>query len=225
MRLQNNKNIDQTKKISFIFDGKKYYGHEGDTLASALLSNGVHLIGRSFKYHRPRGIISAGCEEPNGIVQLELNEFTEPNRRVTEVILYDGLIAKSQNRWPSVRYDFGAINDLLAPFFPAGFYYKTFMWPPKFWKTYEHVIRHAAGLGNSPKKDDPHKYEHYHYHCDTLIVGSGVSGLYAAKIAASKNQKVLLVEQDNVIVDRFYHQIIITTKLMVKAKLYGRTKF
>ena len=199
MRLQNNKNIDQTKKISFFFDRKKYYGYEGDTLASALLSNGVHLIGRSFKYHRPRGIISAGCEEPNGIVQLELNEFTEPNRRATEVILYDGLIAKSQNRWPSVRYDFGAINDLLAPFFPAGFYYKTFMWPPKFWKTYEHVIRHAAGLGNSPKKDDPHKYEHYHYHCDTLIVGSGVSGLYAAKIAASKNQKVLLVEQDNVI--------------------------
>jgi len=197
MRLQNNKNLDQTKKISFFFDGKKYFGYEGDTLASALLSNGVHLIGRSFKYHRPRGIISAGCEEPNGIVQLELNEFTEPNRRATEVILYEGLIAKSQNRWPSVKYDFGAINDLLSPFFPAGFYYKTFMWPPKFWKTYEHFIRHAAGLGNSPKKDDPHKYEHYHYHCDTLIVGSGVSGLYAAKIAASKNQKILLLEQES----------------------------
>ncbi|MDC0233068.1 sarcosine oxidase subunit alpha family protein [Pelagibacteraceae bacterium] len=197
MRLQNNKNIDQNKKISFFFDGKKYYGYEGDTLASALLSNGVHLVGRSFKYHRPRGIISAGCEEPNGIVQLELNEFTEPNRRATEIILYDGLIAKSQNRWPSVKFDFGAINDLLAPFFPAGFYYKTFMWPPKFWKTYEHFIRHAAGLGYSPKKEDPHKYEHYHYHCDTLIVGSGVSGLYAAQIAASKNQKVLLVEQES----------------------------
>ena len=197
MRLQNNKNIDQTKKISFFFDGKKYYGYEGDTLASALLSNGVHLVGRSFKYHRPRGIISAGCEEPNGIVQLELNEFTEPNRRATEIILYDGLIAKSQNRWPSVKLDFGAINDLLAAFFPAGFYYKTFMWPPKFWKTYEHFIRHAAGLGYSPKKEDPHKYEHYHYHCDILIVGSGVSGLYAAQIAAAKNQKVLLVEQEN----------------------------
>ncbi len=197
MRLQNNKNIDQTKKISFFFDGKKYYGYEGDTLASALLSNGVHLVGRSFKYHRPRGIISAGCEEPNGIVQLELNEFTEPNRRATEIILYDGLIAKSQNRWPSVKLDFGAINDLLAAFFPAGFYYKTFMWPPKFWKTYEHFIRHAAGLGYSPKKEDPHKYEHYHYHCDTLIVGSGVSGLYAAQIAAAKNQKVLLVEQES----------------------------
>ncbi len=197
MRLNNNKNLDQTKKISFFFDDKKYYGYEGDTLASALLSNGVHLVGRSFKYHRPRGIISAGCEEPNGIVQLELNEFTEPNRRVTEVILYDGLIAKSQNRWPSVKYDLGAINDLLSPFFPAGFYYKTFMWPPKFWKTYEHFIRHAAGLGNSPKKEDPHKYEHYHYHCDTLIVGSGISGLYAAKIAAAKNLKVLLVEQES----------------------------
>jgi len=197
MRLQNNKNLGQNKKISFFFDGKKYYGYEGDTLASALLSNGVYLVGRSFKYHRPRGIISAGCEEPNGIVQLELNEFTEPNRRATEVILYDGLIAKSQNRWPSVKYDVGAINDLLAPFFPAGFYYKTFMWPPKFWKTYEHFIRHAAGLGYSPKKEDPHKYEHYHYHCDILIVGSGVSGLYAAQIAAAKNQKVLLVEQEN----------------------------
>ncbi len=196
MRLQNNKNLNQTKRIGFIFDGKKYYGYEGDTLASALLSNNVHLLGRSFKYHRPRGIISAGCEEPNGIVQLELNEFTEPNRRATEIILYEGLIAKSQNRWPSVKYDVGAINDLLAPFFPAGFYYKTFMWPPKFWKTYEHFIRRAAGLGDSPKKDDPHKYEHYHYHCDTLIVGSGVSGLYAAKIAASKNLKVLLVEQE-----------------------------
>ena len=197
MRLQNNKNLSQKKQISFTFDGKKYYGYEGDTLASALLSNGVHLVGRSFKYHRPRGIISAGCEEPNGIVQLELNEFTEPNRRATEIVLYKGLIATSQNRWPSVNYDLGAISDLLSLFFPAGFYYKTFMWPPKFWKTYEHFIRHAAGLGNSPKKNDPHKYEHYHYHCDILIVGSGVSGLYSAKIAATKNLKVLLVEQED----------------------------
>ena len=197
MRLQNNKNLNQTKKIGFTFDWKKYYGFEGDTLASALLSNGVHLFGRSFKYHRPRGIISAGCEEPNGIVQLEMNEFTEPNRRVTEVVLYEGLVAKSQNRWPSLNYDLGAINDLLSPFFPAGFYYKTFMWPPKFWKTYEYFIRRAAGLGHAPKKDDPHKYEHYHYHFDTLIVGSGVSGLYAAKIAAAKNLKVLLVEQED----------------------------
>ena len=123
MRLINNKNLNEKKQIGFIFDGKKYYGHEGDTLASALLSNSVHLIGRSFKYHRPRGIISAGCEEPNGIDQLEQNEFTEPNRRATEIILYEGLIASSQNRWPSVNYDLGAINDVLSPFFPAGFYY------------------------------------------------------------------------------------------------------
>ena len=197
MRLQNNKNLNQTKKIGFTFDGKKYYGFEGDTLASALLSNGVHLFGRSFKYHRPRGIISAGCEEPNGIVQLEINEFTEPNRRATEVVLYESLVAKSQNRWPSLNYDLGAINDLLSPFFPAGFYYKTFMWPPKFWKTYEYFIRRAAGLGHAPKKDDPHKYEHYHYHCDTLVIGGGVSGLYATKIAAAKNLKVLLVEQED----------------------------
>ena len=197
MRLQNNKNLNLTKKIGFTFDGKKYYGFEGDTLASALLSNGVHLFGRSFKYHRPRGIISAGCEEPNGIVQLEINEFTEPNRRATEVVLYEGLVAKSQNRWPNLNYDLGAINDLLSPFFPAGFYYKTFMWPPKFWKSYEYFIRRAAGLGHAPKKDDPHKYEHYHYHCDTLVIGGGVSGLYAAKIAAAKNLKVLLVEQED----------------------------
>ena len=196
MRLKNNKNLDLKKEIGFFFDRKKYYGYEGDTLASALLANNVHLVGRSFKYHRPRGIISAGCEEPNGIVQLELNEFTEPNRRATEIILYEGLIAKSQNRWPSLINDLGAINDLLSPFFPAAFYYKTFMWPPKFWKTYE-IIRHAAGLGKSPKTNDPHKYEHFHYHCDVLVVGAGVGGLYAANIAASKKLKVLLVEQEN----------------------------
>ena len=197
MRLNNNKNLNKKKQISFYFDGVKYQGYEGDTLASALLANNIHLIGRSFKYHRPRGIISAGCEEPNGIVQLEQDEFTVPNRRATEVVLYNGLVAKSQNRWPSVNFDFGAINDLLSPFFPAGFYYKTFMWPPKFWKTYEHFIRHAAGLGVSPKKEDPHKYEHYHYHCDVLIVGSGISGLYAAKIAASEKLQVLVVEQES----------------------------
>ena len=196
-RFQNNKSIGKNKIINFFFDGKKYQGYEGDTLASALLANNVHLVGRSFKYHRPRGIISAGSEEPNGIVQLETNEYTEPNRRVTEIQLYEGLKAYSQNNWPNVNFDFGAVNDLLSPFFPAGFYYKTFMWPPKFWKTYEYFIRHAAGLGKSPKKDDPHKYEHFHYHCDLLIVGSGVSGLFTAEIAAKNNLKVLLIEQEN----------------------------
>ena len=196
-RFPNNKNIEKNKILNFYFDGKKYQGYEGDTLASALLANNIHLVGRSFKYHRPRGIVSAGSEEPNGIVQLETNEYTEPNRRVTEIQLYEGLKAFSQNNWPNINFDFGAINDLLSPFFPAGFYYKTFMWPPKFWKTYEFFIRHAAGLGKSPKKDDPHKYEHFHYHCDLLVVGSGVSGLYTAEIAARNNLKVLLIEQEN----------------------------
>ena len=196
-RLKNNKNIDANKEISFYFDGKKYYGYEGDTLASALLANKIYLIGRSFKYHRPRGLLSAGPEEPNGIVQLENGNVTEPNRRVTEVLLYEGLKATSQNRWPNIKFDLGAINDFLSPFFPAGFYYKTFMWPPTFWKKYEFFIRRAAGLGKSPLTDDPHQYEHYHYHCDLLIVGSGVSGLYAAEMAAEQDLKILLVEQED----------------------------
>jgi sarcosine oxidase subunit alpha len=196
-RLKNNKNIDTNQKIGFYFDGKKYFGYKGDTLASALLANNVHLIGRSFKYHRPRGLLSAGPEEPNGIVQLENDNVTEPNRRATEILLYEGLTATSQNRWPNIKFDFGAINDFLSPFFPAGFYYKTFMWPPTFWKKYEFFIRHAAGLGKSPLTDDPHQYEHYHFHCEVLIVGSGVSGLYAAEIAADQGLKVLLVEQED----------------------------
>jgi len=196
-RLKNNKNIDTNQKISFYFDGKKYFGYKGDTLASALLANNVHLIGRSFKYHRPRGFLSAGVEEPNGIFQLENDNLTEPNRRATEVLLYEGLTATSQNRWPSIKFDFGAINDFLSPFFPAGFYYKTFMWPPTFWRKYEFLIRHAAGLGKSPQTDDPHQYEHFHYHCEVLIVGSGVSGLYAAEMAADQGLKILLVEQED----------------------------
>ena len=191
-RINNEGLLNRNKEISFKFNGAKYTGYEGDTLASALLSNGVHLFGRSFKYHRPRGIISAGCEEPNGIVQLEMNEFTEPNRRATEVVLYEGLVAKSQNRWPNLNYDLGAINDLLSPFFPAGFYYKTFMWPPKFWKSYEYFIRRAAGLGHAPKKDDPHKYEHYHYHCDTLVIGGGVYVLGCTLVAVLPKLDALL---------------------------------
>ena len=150
----------------------------------------------AFKYHRPRGIISAGPEEPNAIVQLESGDITEPNVRATEIEIYEGLNATSQNNWPTLNFDFGSINDRLSPFFPAGFYYKTFMWPPKFWGKYEYFIRQAAGLGNSPTTDDPHKYEHFNYHCDVLIVGGGLSGLYAAKLAAKANLKVLLVEQN-----------------------------
>ena len=184
------------KKISFMFDEKKFSGFEGDTLASALIRNGVFLVGRSFKYHRPRGIISAGSEEPNAIVQLESGNITEPNVRATEIEIYEGLSATSQNNWPTLNFDFGSINDFLSPFFPAGFYYKTFMWPPKFWEKYEYFIRRAAGLGKSPTSDDPDKYEHFHYHCDVLIVGGGLSGLYAAKLATKTNLKVLLLEQN-----------------------------
>ena len=184
------------KKISFMFDEKKFSGFEGDTLASALIRNGVFLVGRSFKYHRPRGIISAGSEEPNAIVQLESGNITEPNVRATEIEIYEGLSATSQNNWPTLNFDIGSINDSLSPFFPAGFYYKTFMWPPKFWKKYEYFIRKAAGLGKSPTSDDPDKYEHFHYHCDVLIVGGGLSGLYAAKLATKANLKVLLLEQN-----------------------------
>ena len=185
-----------TKKITFTFDERKYSGVEGDTLASALIRNGIFLIGRSFKYHRPRGIISAGSEEPNAIVQLESGEYTEPNVRATEIEIYEGLRATSQNNWPNLNFDFGSINDFLSPFFPAGFYYKTFMWPPKFWKKYEYFIRKAAGLGKSPTTDDPNKYEHFHYHCDVLVVGAGISGLVATLLAASANLKVLLIEQE-----------------------------
>jgi ABC-type uncharacterized transport system permease subunit len=167
-----------SKKISFTFDGKKYFGKENHSLADALLDNGIFLLGRSFKYHRPRGLISAGSEEANAIVQLETGNITQPNVRATEITLYEGLKAKSQNRWPTLNLDIGSINDFLSRFFPAGFYYKTFMWPPKFWEKYEYFIRRAAGLGKSPTEDDPDKYEHFHYHCDVLIVGGGVALLF-----------------------------------------------
>ncbi|PPR47343.1 MAG: Sarcosine oxidase subunit alpha [Alphaproteobacteria bacterium MarineAlpha5_Bin9] len=189
-----------SKKISFTFDGKKYFGNEKDTLASALLRNGVFLVGRSFKYHRPRGILASGSEEPNALVQLESQGFTEPNVKATEVLLYEGLKANSQNNWPSLKFDIGSVNNFLSPFFPAGFYYKTFMWPPGLWKKYEFFIRRAAGLGKSPKENDPNEYEHVHYHCDYLIVGGGVSGMLASEIlrqGSNENIKILLIDQNN----------------------------
>ena len=153
LRVQSSEFIDETVRISFKFNGKTYHGFKGDTLASALLANDVHLVGRSFKYHRPRGIMTAGSEEPNAIVQVnDKTNRTEPNVRATEVEIYDGLEAFSQNCWPSVNFDIGGINNLISPFLPAGFYYKTFMWPANFWEKYEYFIRHSAGLGKSPTK-------------------------------------------------------------------------
>ena len=196
LRVRTSKFIDETYKISFKFNGKTYYGYKGDTLASALLANDIHLVGRSFKYHRPRGIMTAGSEEPNAIVQLHKNSSrTEPNVRATEVEIYEGLEASSQNCWPSVNFDIGGINNILSPLLPAGFYYKTFMWPASFWEKYEYFIRKSAGLGKSPTMPDPDIYEHKYIHCDVLIIGAGISGIMAAKIAAQNGFKTLLVDE------------------------------
>ncbi len=196
LRVKSSNFIDETTRVSFKFNGKNYHGFKGDTLASALLANGIHLVGRSFKYHRPRGIMTAGSEEPNAIVQVGNDKaITEPNVRATEVEIYNGLEATSQNCWPSVNFDIGGINNLLSPFLPAGFYYKTFMWPASFWEKYEYLIRHSAGLGKSPTKPDTDIYDHKYVHCDVLVIGGGISGIMAAKTAAQNNLKTLLLDE------------------------------
>jgi sarcosine oxidase subunit alpha len=200
LRIKTSRFIDQTSRISFKFNNKTYYGFKGDTLASALLANNVHLVGRSFKYHRPRGIMTAGSEEPNAIVQInDGTALTEPNVRATEVEIYEGLEASSQNCWPSVNFDIGGINNLLSPLLPAGFYYKTFMWPASFWEKYEYFIRKSAGLGKSPTQPDPDIYEHQYIHCDVLVIGSGISGIMAAKTAAKNGLKTLLIEEKSIL--------------------------
>ena len=196
-RLSSGGQIKRTERILFKFNGKKYFGYQGDTLASALLANGVHLVARSFKYHRPRGIFTSGAEEPSALVQVTRDKArTDPNLRATQVEIFDGLEAESQNCWPSVNFDFGEINNLFSPIIPAGFYYKTFMWPGNLWESlYERFIRKAAGLGKSPRENDPDMYDHKYYHCDILIIGTGPSGLTAAKIAAKTGKKILLVDE------------------------------
>ena len=196
LRINSSNFIDETTRVSFKFDGKTYYGFKGDTLASALIANGIHLVARSFKYHRPRGIMTAGSEEPNAIVQINGNTaYTEPNVRATEIEIYDGLEASSQNCWPNVNFDIGGINNILSPLLPAGFYYKTFMWPASFWEKYEYFIRKSAGLGKSPTKPDPDLYEHKYIHCVVLVIGGGISGIMAAKTAAENNYKTLLLDE------------------------------
>jgi sarcosine oxidase subunit alpha len=189
--------IDRSRALAFTFDGRRLTGHPGDTLASALLANGVRLVGRSFKYHRPRGILSAGPEEPNALVELRSGARREPNTRATQAELFDGLVARSQNRWPSLAFDLRAVNALFGPLIAAGFYYKTFMWPASFWeKLYEPLIRRAAGLGRAPEGADPDHYERAHLHCDVLVVGGGPTGLMAALAAGRAGARVLLLEED-----------------------------
>jgi sarcosine oxidase subunit alpha len=194
-RLATGGRIDRDRPLAFRFDGKRYGGFAGDTVASALLANGVHLVGRSFKYHRPRGILSAGSEEPNALIQLGRGARSDPNTRATVQELYDGLVAESQNRWPSLAFDVGEANDLTSRLFPVGFYYKTFMWPPDRWTTYEHWIRRAAGLGKAPTGPDPDRYEHVHAYCDVLVVGGGPAGLAAAEAAAAAGARVILADE------------------------------
>jgi sarcosine oxidase subunit alpha len=189
--------IDRDRPLSFSWDGSIYSGFAGDTLASALLANGIHLVGRSFKYHRPRGILGSGAEEPNGLVTVKRDAArVTPNLRITQIELYDGLEAISQNRWPSLQKDYGRINDWLARFLPAGFYYKTFMWPKSAWKRlYEPVIRRAAGLGEAPTLADPDRYAQRYAHCDVLVVGGGPAGLAAAEAAAEAGARVILCDE------------------------------
>ena len=198
-RLTRNKSslINTHKTLSFVFDGKKYKGFEGDTLASALLANDVKLIARSFKYHRPRGILTSGSHEPNALVEITCDNYNEPNSKATTVELYEGLKAKSQNCWPSLKFDMMSVNDKFSNFIGAGFYYKTFMWPSSFWeKIYEPLIRKAAGLGKLSRSQNNGNSEKGFLHCDLLIIGSGPSGLISAFIAGLAGIKVILIEED-----------------------------
>lgn len=196
LRLSSGGLIDRAKPLNFNFDGRSYQGYEGDTLASALLANDVKLVARSFKYHHPRGILTAGSEEPNALVTLGEGAHADPNARATTTLLREGLIASSQNAWPSLEFDALAINALLSPFLPAGFYYKTFKWPSAFWETvYEPFIRRAAGLGKLSGAPDPSAYDRNHAFCDLLIIGAGPAGLSAALVAARAGLRVVLAEE------------------------------
>lgn len=193
-RLGTGGRINRAIPLTFTFNGRTYQGFQGDTLASALLANGVHFVARSFKYHRPRGIMTAGVEEPNVVVQLESGPYSVPNARATEIELYQGLIATSVNAEPSLENDRYAISQMFSRFLPAGFYYKTFMWPRKMWPKYEEKIREAAGLGKAPDMRDADRYDKCYAHCDVLVVGGGPTGLAAAHAAAMAGARVILVD-------------------------------
>lgn len=200
MRVRNKGRIDRSKPVSFTFDGNTYRGFEGDTLASALLANDVRLVSRSFKYHRPRGILTAGSEEPNALVTIGSGGHQDPNVRATVQEIYEGLEARSQNAWPSLEFDVMAVNDLASPFLGAGFYYKTFMWPRAFWeKIYEPIIRRAAGLGALSGQPNADTYERAFAHCDVLVIGGGPAGLMAALTAGQAGADVILADEDSLL--------------------------
>ncbi len=188
--------IDRSKAVDFTFNGKTMRGFAGDTLAAALLANDQMLVGRSFKYHRPRGIVASGAEEPNALVNMGEGGRFEPNQRTTTTEVFGGLKAASQNHWPSLEFDVGVVNNWLARFLPGGFYYKTFMYPRAAWKhLFEPIIRKSAGLGKAPTEGDADRYEHAYAFCDVLVAGGGVAGLEAALAAAEAGSRVILLEQ------------------------------
>jgi sarcosine oxidase, subunit alpha len=196
-RLPSGGRIDRNRPIHISFNGKRVHGYEGDTVASLLLANGVRLLGRSFKYHRPRGLLSHGSDEPNALMQVDRGPGRiDPNNRVSVIEATDALALRSQNHWPSLEHDLGAMNDLLSPVLVAGFYYKTFKWPKSFWtKLYEPRIRAVAGLGRAPSEPDADRYTHRYAHCDVLIVGAGPAGLAAALAAAQSHQRVIIADE------------------------------
>lgn len=198
MRIDGKGLVDRNHPVRFTFDGETVDGFRGDTIASALLGSGIRLMGRSFKYHRPRGVVSAGSDEPNALMTIGRGRDQRPNTRATVQEIFDGLDVRSQNRWPSLRHDVMAVNDLLSPFFAAGFYYKTFMWPRAFWeRVYEPIIRRAAGLGALSGEDAPDTSERAFAHCDVLVIGAGPTGLMAALAAGRAGADVILVEEDS----------------------------
>ncbi|MBG1232215.1 sarcosine oxidase subunit alpha family protein [Aestuariivirga litoralis] len=192
--------IDRTNRLTISFDGRDVPGFAGDTVASAVLASGQKVFGRSFKYHRPRGLVGLGSEEMNALIGVGADNRHEPNLRASQIEVFPGLVAESQNRWPSLNFDIGALNSKLSRFFPGGFYYKTFMWPRAFWKhVYEPIIRRAAGLGRAAKGRDPDTYEHMHIHADVLVAGGGIAGILAAEAAAKAGAKVVLIDENPVL--------------------------
>ncbi|MBV2183450.1 MAG: sarcosine oxidase subunit alpha [Rhizobium sp.] len=199
--------LTPARTARFTVDGRSITAYEGDTVASAMLANGLHLVGRSFKYHRPRGILTAGPEEPNALLDVSRDAARrQPNVRATVQEVFDGMKVETQNRWPSLSFDIGEINDFFSPFFAAGFYYKTFMWPKSFWHSvYEPFIRRAAGLGVAPKEEDPDHYSSQYAHCDVLVVGGGAAGLAAALAAAEAGAEVILCDEQPEVGGAFHY--------------------